>query len=54
MLSSHVEQIQLDGSGRATGVQLRGGAVVRARKAVVSNASVWDTAKLVRHRGDWP
>lgn len=26
---------------------MRGGAVVRARKAVVSNASAWDTLRLV-------
>lgn len=47
MLNSHVEQIMLDSNGRATGVRLRGGGTVKARKAVVSNASVWDTVKLL-------
>lgn len=46
-LNSHVESIILDSSGRATGVQLRGGGNIKARKAVVSNASVWDTVKLL-------
>ena len=41
-LKSHVEQIVVEG-GRAVGVKLRSGAVIRARKAVVSNASIWDT-----------
>ncbi|CAN0534489.1 unnamed protein product, partial [Laminaria digitata] len=41
-LKSHVEQIVVEG-GRAVGVQLRSGAIIRARKAVVSNASIWDT-----------
>eukprot|EP00775_Hariotina_reticulata_P008994 gene8994-9167_t len=47
MLSSHVEQIVMDGSGKASGVRLRGGSLVKARQAVVSNASVWDTVKLL-------
>jgi phytoene dehydrogenase-like protein len=34
-------------------VQLRGGAIVRARKAVVSAASIWDTLRLVPE-GAWP
>ena len=29
--------------GRAVGVELKSGRTVRARQAVVSNASVWDT-----------
>jgi hypothetical protein len=33
--------------GKATGVKLRGGGVVKANKAVISNASVWDTLKMV-------
>ncbi|KIY99785.1 Carotenoid isomerase 1 [Monoraphidium neglectum] len=47
LLSSHVEQITLDTSGRADGVLLRGGGRVRASKAVVTNASVWDSLKLL-------
>ena len=33
--------------GRATGVRLRNGHIIRAKKAVVSNASLWDTVKLI-------
>lgn len=47
MLSSHVERVTTDASGRADGVLLRGGGRVKARKAVVTNASVWDSIKLV-------
>jgi len=46
-LNSHVESITLDSSGRATGVVLRDGGTIKARKAVVSNASVWDTVRLL-------
>lgn len=45
-LRSHVESIVVD-QGRAVGVKLRNGQFVRARKAVVSNASMWDTLKLL-------
>eukprot|EP00897_Mesotaenium_endlicherianum_P006473 jgi/Mesen1/5854/ME000298S05133 len=45
-LGCHVDTILVEG-GRATGVRLRNGQVVRAKKAVVSNASVWDTMRLV-------
>ncbi|GLT74700.1 hypothetical protein SLA2020_464830 [Shorea laevis] len=45
-LSSHVEKIVVE-SGRATGVVLRGGQFIRAKKAVVSNASIWDTLNLL-------
>lgn len=48
MLNSHVERVLLDGRGRATGVALRGGGTITARKAVVSNASVWDTTRLLQ------
>lgn len=41
-LKSHVQEIVVEG-GKAVGVKLRSGAVIRARKAVVSNASIWDT-----------
>eukprot|EP00752_Nemacystus_decipiens_P003592 g3311.t1 len=45
-LKSHVQEIVVEG-GKAVGVRLRSGAVVRARKAVVSNASIWDTIGLI-------
>lgn len=43
---SHVDQILIEG-GRAVGVVLQGGQVIRASKAVVSNASMWDTVRLL-------
>lgn len=53
LLRSHIEEVLVEG-GRAAGVRLRGrqqaGAqpeVIRASKAVVSNASVWDTMRLL-------
>lgn len=46
MLNAHVEQVLVQGD-RAVGVQLQGGKAIDARRAVVSNASVWDTLKLV-------
>lgn len=42
LLNAHVEQVELE-AGRAAGVRLRGGARIRASKAVVSNASLQDT-----------
>ena len=32
---------------RATGVVLRGGAVIKASRAVISNATVWDTIPML-------
>ena len=45
-LGAHVEQVLVDGN-RAVGVRLRSGETIRANRAVVSNASVWDTLKLL-------
>ncbi|PIA47143.1 hypothetical protein AQUCO_01400088v1 [Aquilegia coerulea] len=45
-LNTHVENIVVE-NGRAIGVKLRNGQFVRAKKAVVSNASMWDTLKLL-------
>lgn len=45
-LNAHVEQVLVEGK-RAVGVRLRGGKEIRVRQAVVSNASVWDTLKLL-------
>ncbi|EFJ39448.1 hypothetical protein VOLCADRAFT_84931 [Volvox carteri f. nagariensis] len=47
MLSSHVERVNLDSKGAASSVSLRGGGTIKARKAVISNASAWDTLKLL-------
>jgi len=39
----HVDEIVIDGNGRATGVRLRkGNKLIMAKKAVISNLSVWD------------
>jgi phytoene dehydrogenase-like protein len=46
MLNAHVEQVLVEGN-RAVGVRLRGDKEIRVRRAVVSNASVWDTLKLL-------
>ncbi|BAZ12850.1 amine oxidase [Calothrix sp. NIES-4071] len=46
MLNAHVENILID-KKRASGVKLRSGKTIQARKAVISNASVWDTLKLI-------
>lgn len=45
-LNAHVEKILLD-SDRAVGVQLRNGQYIKATKAIISNASVWDTLQLL-------
>ncbi|MBF2080039.1 MAG: NAD(P)/FAD-dependent oxidoreductase [Synechococcales cyanobacterium T60_A2020_003] len=45
-LRSHVEQILVE-ENRAIGVRLRNGEEMRARQAVISNASVWDTLPLI-------
>lgn len=42
---AHVEQIESE-AGRVTGVRLRNGEAIQAN-TVVSNASVWDTLKLI-------
>ena len=52
-LGAEVEEIITDGGGRATGVRMRrGGAIVRARRAVVSNASIWDTGRMLTDEVD--
>ncbi|KAM7265817.1 hypothetical protein ACFE04_003500 [Oxalis oulophora] len=45
-LRSHVETIVIE-NNRATGVRLRSGQFVRAKKAVISNASMRDTLNLL-------
>ncbi|AUC60728.1 FAD-dependent oxidoreductase [Cyanobacterium sp. HL-69] len=45
-LSSHVQEIMVE-NNRAVGVVLRNGKTIRARKAVISNASIWDTIPLI-------
>jgi len=45
-LNAHVEEIIVE-NGRATGVRLKNGNVVKAKKAVVSNATPFDTVKML-------
>ncbi|MGD1902081.1 MAG: phytoene desaturase family protein [Geitlerinemataceae cyanobacterium] len=52
-LDAHVEEILLEGD-RAVGVRLRGGEEIRVSKAVVSNASIWDTLRLFSEKSDSP
>ncbi|KAG5185959.1 amine oxidase [Tribonema minus] len=50
-LRSHVAEILIE-DGRAVGIKLKSGAVIRARRAVISNTSIWDLLKLVPNTGD--
>ncbi len=45
-LNAHVDQIWVE-SGRARGVILRSGQRIQARRAVICNASTWDTLQLL-------
>ena len=45
-MNAHVEQI-LTENGRAVGVKLKNGKVIKAKKAVVSNATPFDTVKML-------
>jgi len=48
-MNAHVDKILVDEeSGRAIGVQLKNGNVIKARKAVVSNATPFDTVKMLK------
>jgi phytoene dehydrogenase-like protein len=46
VLGAHVAALLVE-DGRVVGVQLAKGGEVRTRRAVVSNATVWDTLKLI-------
>ena len=46
ILGAHVDEVMVE-EERAVGIKLRRGGELRARRGVVSNASVWDTQKLV-------
>ncbi|PSF36295.1 carotene isomerase [Aphanothece hegewaldii CCALA 016] len=45
-LNAHVAEIFIQ-SGHATGIKLRNGEIIKAKRAVISNASIWDTLKLL-------
>jgi carotene isomerase len=46
LLNAHVKKVLID-RNRAVGVTLSNGKEIRAKQAVVSNSSVWDTLKLL-------
>ena len=45
-LNTHVDSLLIEG-GRAAGVRTKDGRTLRARRAVISNADLWSTRKLV-------
>ena len=50
VLGTHVEEIIVEGEGkakRATGVRTRDGKVYKAKRAVISNATLWDTVPML-------
>mmetsp|Transcript_67568 Transcript_67568/g.107052 ORF Transcript_67568/g.107052 Transcript_67568/m.107052 type:complete len:364 (-) Transcript_67568:127-1218(-) len=52
-MNAHVDQIIVE-KGRAVGVRLKNGKVVRARKAVVSNGTPFDTVKMLGKQEGMP
>merc|ERR1719162_2202467 len=48
-LNAHVDEIIVE-NGRAVGVKLKNGNVVKAKKAVVSNATPFDTVKMLGNK----
>jgi len=52
-LNAHVDEILVE-DGRATGIRLKNGKVVKAKKAVVSNATPFDTVKMLGTEQELP
>lgn len=52
-LNAHVDEILVE-DGRAVGVRLKNGKIVSARKAVVSNATPFDTVKMLGEEQELP
>ena len=52
-LNAHVDEIIVE-NGRAVGVRLKNGNVIKANKAVVSNATPFDTVKMLGSNQDLP
>ena len=46
-LNTHVDEIIVNEDNEATGVMLKNKKVIKAKRGVVSNASIWDTYKLI-------
>ena len=54
-LNTHVQELLYDKEKeRCTGVKLKNGKVIKAKKAVVSNATPFDTVKMLPDGGDAP
>jgi hypothetical protein len=54
LLNSPVASVLKGANGAARGVVLKNGAQITARQAVVSNASLWDTQKLIPQQAQLP
>lgn len=52
-LNAHVDEVLVE-KGRAVGVRLKNGKIVKAKKAVVSNATPFDTVKMLGDKQDLP
>jgi len=52
-LNAHVNEILVE-EGRAVGVRLKNGSIIKARKAVVSNATPFDTVKMLGNDQELP
>lgn len=52
-LNAHVDEVLVE-NGRAVGVRLKNGNVVKAKKAVVSNATPFDTVKMLGNNQELP
>jgi phytoene dehydrogenase-like protein len=52
-LNAHVDEIMVE-DGRAVGVRLKNGKVIKAKKAVVSNATPFDTVKMLGTEQELP
>mmetsp|Transcript_1532 Transcript_1532/g.2049 ORF Transcript_1532/g.2049 Transcript_1532/m.2049 type:complete len:667 (-) Transcript_1532:89-2089(-) len=52
-LNAHVDEVIVE-NGRATGVRLKNGKIVKAKKAVVSNATPFDTIKMLGTEQELP
>jgi phytoene dehydrogenase-like protein len=52
-MNAHVDEVIVE-NGRAVGVRLKNGNVVKARKAVVSNATPFDTVKMLGNSQELP
>lgn len=52
-LNAHVDEILVE-NGRSVGVRLKNGKIIKAKKAVVSNATPFDTVKMLGDKQELP